>query len=111
MKIVKFKNGNLNLKLEPDYDKSKYSNYTLDELLNNSELFMNDLYFRVDGGGALWLLDYNKNLAYAISTYMFNPNYWVSLDFFKDLLDEQMVKLKPYGTINKVREFFHEDEI
>ncbi|GEM_PF-4083552 len=110
MKIVKFKNGNLNLKLEPDYDKSG-DEYTLDEILNNDDMFMNNLYFKVDMSGALWVIDYGADLAYDIPMYMFNPNYWKSYNFFKDLLDGKTVKLVPYGTIDEVKEFFHEDEL
>ena len=117
MKITKFKNGNLNLKLEPEYDKFG-DEYTLDEILNNHDMFMNDLYFKVDGAGVLWIIDFNKNLAYDIPMincgfilFMFNPNYWASYNFFKDLLDGKTVKLVPYGTIDEVREFFHEDAI
>ena len=110
MRITKFKNGNLNLKLESDYDKSG-DEYTLDAILNNHDMFMNDLYFMVDGAGVLWIIDFNKDLAYDIPMFMFNPNYWVSYKFFKDLLDGQTVKLNPYGTTDEVREFFHEDEL
>lgn len=112
MKIVKFKNGNLNLKLEPDFDKSKYGDYTLDEILYNHDVFMNDLYFKIDAGGLLWLIDYNKSLAYEIPMlYMFNPSYWQSYNFFKSLIEGKTVKLIPYGTIKEVREYFSEDVV
>lgn len=111
MKIIKFKNGNVNLQLEPEYDKSPYSDYSLDNILNNSDMFMDNLVFKVDAEGALWIIDYEKNLAYVVSTTMFSPNYWKSYNFFEDLLNGKTIKLTPYGTIDEIREFFNEDEL
>lgn len=110
MKVVQFKNGNLNLKLEPEYDKSEHSGYTLDGILNNHDLFIYSLYFISDMDGNLWIIDYALNLAYCIASY-FNPNYWKAYNFFKDLVNGKTVKLVPYGTIDDVKEFFHEDAI
>lgn len=105
MKILKFKNGNLNLKLEPNYDKSKYSDYTLDEILNNDDLFMNNLYFKVDDGGTLWIIDYNKKLAYDIAD-CFHVAMWNKVSFFNRLLIGRTVKIRPYGSIGDVKEYF-----
>lgn len=111
VKIKQFKNGNLNLKLEPEYDMPNNSTeYTLDAILNNHDLFASNLYFNADMNGNLWLIDYERSLAYDIASY-FNPNYWKAHNFFKDLLDGKTVKLVPYGTIDDVKEFFHEDAI
>ena len=111
MEIKQFKNGNLNLKLEPEYDKPRhYDEYTLDSIVDSHDLFSCSLYFKVDMDGTLWLIDYERSLAYDIASY-FNPNYWKTHNFFKDLLNGKIVKLVPYGTIDDVKEFFHEDTI
>lgn len=107
VKIKQFKNGNLNLKLEPEYDKPNNSDeYTLWAILNNHDLFINNFYFKVDMNGNLWLLDYGRNLAYYIASY-FNPNYWKAYNFFEDLKKGKTVKLVPYGTIDDIKEFFY----
>lgn len=110
MKVIKFKNGNLNLKLEPNYDRSNYCDYTLDNILNNNDLFMDDLYFKVDGGGVLWLVDYNRDLAYDIADY-FHAAVWNQIGFFNKLLTGRTLKIRPYGSINDVKEYFSEDVI
>ena len=111
VEIKQFKNGNLNLKLELEYDKPRhYDEYTLDSIVNSHDLFSCSLYFKADIGGNLWLIDYERNLAYDIASY-FNPNYWKAYNFFKDLIKGKTVKLVPYGTIDDVKEFFYEDAI
>lgn len=107
MKIKKFNNGNINLKLEFNYDVID----SLDKILNCNELFFNDLYFKIDSDGNLWMIDYNKQLAYDISIYPFYAETWKSVCFFKDLTNGKTVKLIPYGTIDKVKEFFNEDTL
>lgn len=101
MDIKKLEDGTLKLRLT-GFDVS------LDSILNDEELINNDLYFKF-ASGELWLLDYNKNLAYFISGY-FHRTRWGYVPFFRDLLDgRDYVKLTPEGDLESVAHYFDED--
>lgn len=92
MKIKKFKNGNVNLKLEKSdffYYDSKEHKIDIDTLYNN-EITMHDLYFN-QINGYMYLVDFNKQLIYEYS----NGYYNVLVELRKELLKGDTIKLIP----------------
>lgn len=90
MIIKKFKNGNINLKLE----KSDYFYYGDKNGLNIDKIYdvltMDDLYFN-QINGYMYLVDFNKSLMYDFSDCYINI-----LEYLKSLLvDNKTVKLFP----------------
>lgn len=104
MKVIKFNNGNINLQITDRY--TEYGELVLDDILHDNTLFMNDLYFEVDDSGCLWIIDQNRDLAYDLTFNCFYAEHWKSFAVFRELSQGKTVKLKPYGSVEEVEEFF-----
>lgn len=80
---------------------------SLEEILQSDDMFFNDLYFKIDNGGCLWIFDNNKNLAYDLTNNCFYANIWKEYNVFKTLLKGEKVELIAYSDIEEAeREFF-----
>jgi len=92
MKIKKFKNGNVNLKLEKSdffyYDDTE-NKIDIDKLYNN-EITMEDLYFN-QVNGYMYLIDYNKRLIYEYGNGYNN----ILITLRNELLENNTIKLIP----------------
>lgn len=107
MIIKKFKNGNINLKLES----CDIEDNIVDENVYHDDMFMHDLYIEQGEDGYNYILDHNKQLVYYLGSYMVqNPLKWI-LDTLKDAYDNgKTVKIYPMDNKNLYQEILDNQE-
>jgi len=103
MIIKKFKNGNINLKLQ----KEDIEDGQIDENVYHDEMFMDDLYIHIDYNGDKWIADYNTGRAYYLGSYLLQNPLKSLLDTLYDFhKDNKVYKLEPITDEEALKEIF-----